>query len=288
MKIDAAELQVLAARTSQYPEDGLPEFLLVGRSNVGKSSFINSIVQRKNIAHTSSTPGKTQTLNFYIVNNRFYLVDAPGYGYAQVNKETQKKETNLMFEYIKGRIADLTPTLAVIETNQIGFSINISLNTYSAIDGLEDATLYIYESIREDAFTLYGFSTKEERDLFLLLISVSGVGATSARMILSAYTVPELQMLISTENVKQLKSIKGIGSKTAERIIVDLKDKVQKLSGEIPAASPVNNNKQEALAALVVLGFNQAAASKVVDAIAKDNPTASIELLIKEALNRLR
>ena len=193
-----------------------------------------------------------------------------------------------MFEYIKGRIADLTPTLAVIETNQIGFSINISLNTYSAIDGLEDATLYIYESIREDAFTLYGFSTKEERDLFLLLISVSGVGATSARMILSAYTVPELQMLISTENVKQLKSIKGIGSKTAERIIVDLKDKVQKLSGEIPAASPVNNNKQEALAALVVLGFNQAAASKVVDAIAKDNPTASIELLIKEALNRLR
>lgn len=103
MKIDAAELQVLAARTSQYPEDGLPEFLLVGRSNVGKSSFINSIVQRKNIAHTSSTPGKTQTLNFYIVNNRFYLVDAPGYGYAQVNKETQKKFGMMIEEYLINR-----------------------------------------------------------------------------------------------------------------------------------------------------------------------------------------
>ncbi|MBQ4031356.1 MAG: YihA family ribosome biogenesis GTP-binding protein [Bacilli bacterium] len=103
MKIETADLKVLAARTSQYPEDNLPEFLLVGRSNVGKSSFINTLVQKKNLAHTSATPGKTQTLNFYIVNNRFYLVDAPGYGYAQVNKETQKKFGLMIEEYLINR-----------------------------------------------------------------------------------------------------------------------------------------------------------------------------------------
>lgn len=191
-----------------------------------------------------------------------------------------------MLEYIKGKITELNPTQTIIETQQIGFAINISLNTYSAIEGKDDVSLYIYESIREDAFTLYGFATKEERNLFLLLISVSGVGASSARMILSAYTVQELEAIISTENVKQLKGVKGIGSKTAERIIVDLKDKVNKTdSNEIGA---FNENKEEALAALVVLGYNQSAATKVVDAIVKENPTISIEKLIKEALNRLR
>lgn len=191
-----------------------------------------------------------------------------------------------MLEYIKGKIAELSPTQTIIETHQIGFAINISLNTYSAIEGKEDVNLYIYESIREDAFTLYGFATKEERNLFLLLISVSGVGASSARMILSAYTVQELESIISTENVKQLKGVKGIGSKTAERIIVDLKDKVNKnSSNEIES---FNENKEEALAALVVLGYNQSAAVKVVDAIVKENPTNSVEKLIKEALNKLR
>ncbi len=191
-----------------------------------------------------------------------------------------------MLEYIKGKIAELSPTQTIIETHQIGFAINISLNTYSAIEGKEDVNLYIYESIREDAFTLYGFATKEERNLFLLLISVSGVGASSARMILSAYTVQELESIISTENVKQLKGVKGIGSKTAERIIVDLKDKVNKnSSNEIES---FNENKEEALAALVVLGYNQSAAVKVVDAIVKENPTISVEKLIKEALNKLR
>ncbi|MBR0502981.1 MAG: Holliday junction branch migration protein RuvA [Paludibacteraceae bacterium] len=191
-----------------------------------------------------------------------------------------------MLEYIKGKIAELSPTQTIIETHQIGFAINISLNTYSAIEGKEDVNLYIYESIREDAFTLYGFATKEERNLFLLLISVSGVGASSARMILSAYTVQELESIISTENVKQLKGVKGIGSKTAERIIVDLKDKVNKnSSNEIES---FNENKEEALAALVVLGYNQSAAIKVVDAIVKENPTISVEKLIKEALNKLR
>ena len=191
-----------------------------------------------------------------------------------------------MLEYIKGKIAELSPTQTIIETQQIGFAINISLNTYSAIEGKDDAHLYIYESIREDAFSLYGFATKEERNLFLLLISVSGVGASSARMILSAYTVQELEAIISTENVKQLKGVKGIGSKTAERIIVDLKDKVNKTSSN--GIESFNENKEEALAALVVLGYNQSAAVKVVDAIVKENPSISVEKLIKEALNRLR
>lgn len=191
-----------------------------------------------------------------------------------------------MLEYIKGKIAELSPTQTIIETQQIGFAINISLNTYSAIEGKNDVHLYIYESIREDAFSLYGFATKEERNLFLLLISVSGVGASSARMILSAYTVQELEAIISTENVKQLKGVKGIGSKTAERIIVDLKDKVNKTCSN--GIESFNENKEEALAALVVLGYNQSAAVKVVDVIVKENPSISVEKLIKEALNRLR
>lgn len=193
-----------------------------------------------------------------------------------------------MFEYIKGKITDLSPTSAVIETNNIGFSINISLNTYTAIDGKNEALLYIYEAVREDAFTLYGFSSKEERALFLLLISVSGVGANSARMILSTYSVQELETIISTENVKQLKGVKGIGSKTAERIIVDLKDKVNKVGNNESIISPSNAIKEEALAALVVLGYNQSAANKVVDVILKENPSFTIEKTIKEALNRLR
>lgn len=194
-----------------------------------------------------------------------------------------------MFEYIKGKVAELTPTLAVIETSQIGFALNISLTTYTAIEGQSEASLFVYEAVREDAFTLYGFATKEERELFLLLISVSGVGANTARMILSTYSVSELRMIISTENVKQLKGVKGIGGKTAERIIVDLKDKVQAVGdGNTETITLANSNKEEALAALVVLGFNQAAAGKVVDAIIKEDPTIPLQKIIKEALNKLR
>lgn len=194
-----------------------------------------------------------------------------------------------MFEYIKGKVAELTPTLAVIETSQIGFALNISLTTYTAIEGQSEASLFVYEAVREDAFTLYGFATKEERELFLLLISVSGVGANTARMILSTYSVSELRMIISTENVKQLKGVKGIGGKTAERIIVDLKDKVQAVGdGNTETITLANSNKEEALAALVVLGFNQAAAGKVVDVIIKEDPTIPLQKIIKEALNKLR
>lgn len=196
-----------------------------------------------------------------------------------------------MFEYIKGKINELNPAVAVVETSQIGFSVNISLNTYSAIESNANsgdiATLYIYEAVREDAYTLYGFATKEERNLFLLLISVSGVGASSARMILSAYSVTELQSIISTSNVKMLKSIKGIGAKTAERIIVDLKDKMEKVESS-NTDIPNNPNKEEAVAALVVLGYTQAVAIKTIDSIIKGNPTIPIQKLIKEALNQLR
>lgn len=200
-----------------------------------------------------------------------------------------------MFEYIKGKVSELNPAVAVIETGQVGFSVNISLNTYTAIEQCvaerKDATLYIYESVREDAFTLFGFATKEERTLFLLLISVSGVGATSARMILSAYSVAELQTIISGGDVKMLKSIKGIGAKTAERIIVDLKDKMEKVDGdvgEVLSRTPINTNKEEAVEALVVLGYNRSAAVKTTEAIVKEDPSISIQKLIKESLARLR
>jgi Holliday junction DNA helicase RuvA len=197
-----------------------------------------------------------------------------------------------MYEYIRGKVIELTPTVAVVEAASVGYGINISLNTYSAIEETAqnkgEVLLYIYEAVREDAFTLYGFSSKEERALFLLLISVSGVGASSARVILSAYSVNELLSIISAENVKMLKSIKGIGTKTAERIIVDLKDKVQKVGEAELETNLLSPAKEEAVAALVVLGYAQSAAAKICEAILKESPSLSIEKLIKEALNRLR
>lgn len=192
-----------------------------------------------------------------------------------------------MFEYIKGKVEELSPALAVIETAQIGYALNISLNTYAALEGLTEAKLYVYEAIREDAFTLYGFSEKSERDLFLLLISVSGVGANTARMILSSFSVEELQAIISGENVNQLKAVKGIGLKTAQRIIIDLKDKVGKESSPIGAQIQSNNNREEALTALVLLGFNRSASAKVVDKIIASDPTITLEKIIKDALKQL-
>ncbi|MBR3520451.1 MAG: Holliday junction branch migration protein RuvA [Paludibacteraceae bacterium] len=192
-----------------------------------------------------------------------------------------------MYEYIKGRVEELSPAMAIIEANQVGYAVNISLNTYAALEGKADAKLYIHEAIREDAFTLYGFAEKAERDLFLLLISVSGVGANTARMILSSFSVPELEAIISGENVSQLKAVKGIGLKTAQRIIVDLKDKVGKETSPLGAQIQTNNNREEALTALVLLGFNRSASAKVVDKIIAGDPTISLEKIIKDALKQL-
>ncbi len=198
-----------------------------------------------------------------------------------------------MIDYIRGELVELTPTSAVIDTGGVGYSLFVSLNTYSAIQQKKTVKLYVFESIREDAHLLYGFVNKEERELFMLLISVSGVGAGTARTILSAYSPLELVNVISTENTNLLKSVKGIGLKTAQRIIVDLKDKVVQLggisgSGNISGgAMPVSGVQEEAIQALTMLGFLASASQKVVVAIMKEEPDAPVEKVIKLALKRL-
>ncbi|MDR0864598.1 MAG: Holliday junction branch migration protein RuvA [Candidatus Symbiothrix sp.] len=195
-----------------------------------------------------------------------------------------------MLDYIKGEISELTPASVVVEVGGLGYLAHISLNTYSALNGLKECKLYVYEAIREDAHLLFGFIDKRERDLFLLLISVSGVGANTARMVLSSIATYELEGIISTGNASALKTVKGIGSKTAERIIIDLKDKVKQGGG--PAESPAAFTAypevaKEAVSALVMLGFNQPASQKVVGKIVKDNPSLSVEQIIKNALKML-
>jgi Holliday junction DNA helicase RuvA len=194
-----------------------------------------------------------------------------------------------MLDYIKGEIVTLTPASVVIETGGLGYIAHISLNTYSALSGLKETKLYVYEAIREDAHQLFGFIDKRERELFLLLISVSGVGANTARMVLSSLAVYELEGIISSGNASALKTIKGIGNKTAERIIIDLKDKV-KIS-ELPTSqtlsTPTSEIAREAVSALTMLGFNQAASQKVVNKIAKDNSNITVEQIIKDALKVL-
>lgn len=200
-----------------------------------------------------------------------------------------------MIEYIKGEIAELGPANAVIDCNGLGYGINISLNTYTAIQNKKECKLYIYEAIREDAYILYGFADKQERELFLLLISVSGIGGNTARMILSALTPSEIINVISTENATALKSVKGIGLKTAQRIIVDLKDKIKTGSISANAANLQGLNapvayvevQEEAIAALTMLGFAPAASQKVVVGILKEEPTMPVEQVIKVALKRL-
>ena len=193
-----------------------------------------------------------------------------------------------MFEYIKGEIKEISPAHLIIENNQIGYFINISVNTYSQLSGQDNALVYIYEVIREDAHHLFGFFEKKEREIFLHLISVSGVGANTARVMLSSLAPAEIQNAISTGNVNVLKSIKGIGAKTAERIIVDLKDKVGKiLDGEQIIARIDNTIKDEALSALVMLGFPKAKVDKIINEILKQNKILSVEELIKEALKRI-
>ncbi len=195
-----------------------------------------------------------------------------------------------MIDYIKGEIAELTPASVTLECNGIGYFANISLNTYSKLNGEKSAKIYIYESIREDAHVLFGFADKHERDIFLHLISVSGVGPSTGRVILSSLSSKELESVIATENVAVLQSVKGIGAKTAQRIIVDLRDKI-KLTGEsatvvLPGGN-ISMHGQEAVSALVMLGFTQSNSQKVVTKIAKESPSLSVEAIIKEALKRL-
>lgn len=200
-----------------------------------------------------------------------------------------------MIDYIKGSIAELTPTYAVIETNGIGYGIHIALTTYSALGKSTDAKLYVHEVIREDAHLLFGFMNKGERALFLLLISVSGIGANTARMILSSYTAGEIRQIIATGNAKLLSSIKGIGPKTAQRIIVELKDKILKveIDDENPIALPdevdtsTGGTREEAVAALTMLGFASAPSTKVVNQLLKEDPQLPVEQVIKRALKML-
>lgn len=185
----------------------------------------------------------------------------------------------------------MTPASVVIEVGGLGYIAHISLNTYSSLNGMREAKLFVYEAIREDAHQLFGFLSKRERDLFLLLISVSGVGANTARMVLSSLTVPELEMIIASGNASALKTVKGIGSKTAERIIIDLKDKVRIMEGDSTPgqliSTPVPEANREAVSALTMLGFSQPASQKVVNKIAKENPSLTVEQIIKQALKML-
>ena len=201
-----------------------------------------------------------------------------------------------MIEYIKGILTELNPTEAVIEAAGVGYGIAITLPTYSALISLEgqEAKLFITEIIREDVHEVYGFFEKKERQLFEMLMTVSGVGAATARMIMSAFSADELRMLIATGNAKGMAKVKGLGPKTAQRIIVDLKDKAIKLDlGGDPTELPLtdveieNGVKAEAISALTMLGFAANASGKAVDKILKSEPTLSVEAVIRKALTML-
>ena len=193
-----------------------------------------------------------------------------------------------MYEFISGEIADLTPTLVVIETGGVGYAIHISLNTYSVLSSKKQARIFTHLIVREDAHILYGFATPQERELFRNLLSVNGVGAATALMMLSSLSPDEIATAITSENVNLLKSVKGIGLKTAQRIIIELKDKIGKVavSGQILIPSD-NTIQNEALSALVMLGFARKDTEKVVAAILKEQPGLSVEIVIKLALKRL-
>lgn len=206
-----------------------------------------------------------------------------------------------MIEYIKGELTELSPATAVVEAAGVGYALNISLNTFSAIQGKEQVKLFVHEAImtggRDDSYTLYGFSTKQERDFYRLLITVSGVGSNTARMILSAMSPAELSNAIASGDERLLKGVKGIGLKTAQRIIVDLRDK---MGGDLFAAAggdsantataaAVNNQvREEAIAALTMLGFSPAPTAKVVNALLQENPAMQVEQVIKLALKQIK
>ena len=193
-----------------------------------------------------------------------------------------------MYEYISGTVADLAPTYAVIDAGGVGYYMNISLQTFSAIEHERAARLYVHFIVREDAQALYGFATPLERELFRHLISVSGVGGNTARMILSTYTVDELRSIIATENAVLLKNVKGLGLKTAQKIIVELSGKmVDAVGGKATVPAAANGGSyDEALAALVMLGFQKSASEKVLKAVVKESPSISVEA-VRQALRRL-
>lgn len=204
-----------------------------------------------------------------------------------------------MIDYIKGELAELTPAQAVVEAYGVGYALNISLNTYEAVQGKKDVKLYVHESLvtggRDDSYTFFGFASKQERDLYRLLITVSGVGANTARMILSAASPVELAGAISSGNERLLKGVKGIGLKTAQRIIVDLKDKIMSLgiAQELPAGTAADSTipadvRDEAVAALTMLGFSPAPTAKVVTALLTDDPTLPVEQVVKMALKQIK
>lgn len=206
-----------------------------------------------------------------------------------------------MIEYIKGDLTDLTPALAVIEAGGVGYALNISLNTYTAIQGKKEAKLFVHESLvaggRDDSFTLYGFATKQERELYRMLISVSGVGANTARMMLSSLSPAELCDAIASSNEKLIKSVKGIGLKTAQRIIVDLKDRIVStgIADELHVSTNKDNSpsvntavKDEAVSALTMLGFSPAPSAKVVTEILTEQPELPVEMVVKEALKKIK
>lgn len=206
-----------------------------------------------------------------------------------------------MIEYIRGELTEITPALAVVEAAGVGYALNISLNTFSAIQDKKEVKLYVYEAImtggRDDSFTLYGFSTKQERELYMMLITVSGVGANTARMILSSFTPTELCNVIATGNEKFLKSVKGIGLRTAQRIIVDLRDKIansglaQQMPDVTKSTQTADVNKEirdEAIGALTMLGFSPAPSAKVVVEILKQQPGLPVEQVVKLALKQIK
>lgn len=193
-----------------------------------------------------------------------------------------------MIAHLQGRLVEKTPTDVVIECSGVGYQVNISLHTFSLLPDSENIKLYTFLQIKEDAHTLFGFVEKAERELFKLLLSVSGVGASTARTMLSSLDPKQIIHSIGTGDVVTIQSIKGIGAKTAQRIILDLKDKVLKLYDlEEVSAAGYNTNRDEALSALEVLGFNKKLAEKAIEKIVKENPSASVETIIKQALKNL-
>ena len=199
----------------------------------------------------------------------------------------EKNKFVFMITQIRGRLIEKSPTELVVDCNGIGYSINISLNTFSKIGSDENIKLYTHLIIKEDSHSLYGFFEKSERSLFRLLISVSGVGASTGRMMLSSLSPNEIVSAIMTENVQEIQSIKGIGLKTSQRVILELKDKVLSLEGSDQEELTLNNESNEAASALEVLGYSQKQTSKILSKIIAENPGINVETLIKKALNKL-
>ena len=195
-----------------------------------------------------------------------------------------------MYDYIQGEVTELTPAYAVVEAGGVGYYLVISLQTYAELEHLSSARVYTHFAVREDAQTLYGFATREEREVFRLLVSVSGVGGNTARMILSTYSPAELANILATENAVLLKNVKGLGLKTAQKIIVELSGKLAVLgadTADAPLAAADGGSFDEALAALVMLGFARAPAEKVLRGVLRESPAAPVEELIRMALKKL-